>query len=103
MPIYVYQCRICGQEYTAERSIEHRNDIFCPQCGAGASDQEIQLQPTMCRMIEQPTLTTERQTIAEQGPDWRETPGSRRMANDEPKNLYSLPGDVTRRHSKARK
>jgi hypothetical protein len=78
-----------------------RYKVECPHCGAPSHQQEIQLQlPNITKMAVGQVLTNEKQIASEMGPDWRETPGSRRMANDEPERLYSLPGDVTRRHSK---
>ena len=100
MPWYVYECADCGLHHEAERSIADRHDVSCPCCGAPWDRQQIQIQTVRGMMAVTPEITTEAAIVAEKGKDWRETPGSRRMADDQPERLYSAPGDVTRRHTK---
>ena len=34
MPMYTYQCRVCGHEYRYVREIAKRDDpLVCPKCG----------------------------------------------------------------------
>lgn len=96
MPIYCYHCTKCAGRYESMRAIADREKAECAHCGAPSRYQEIELQPVRGTMAQGPELVSEAQLPS----DWRETPGSRRMANDEPERLYSLSGDVTRRHTK---
>jgi putative FmdB family regulatory protein len=98
--IYTYLCHRCESTHESERSMDDRYLVECPKCGAPAHQQEIQLHPVRGTMIHQPQIISEAQVAADRGADWRETPGSRRMAADEPEKLYSCPGDVTRRKGK---
>jgi putative FmdB family regulatory protein len=33
MPLYKYRCENCGKEFTELKSIPHRYDVKCPECG----------------------------------------------------------------------
>lgn len=38
MPVYDYECRICGNRFTERRPIDERYDIACERCGAQGED-----------------------------------------------------------------
>ena len=87
---YHYECKKCGEDHESVQLVEDRNTVTCPHCGAEPKDQVILIGgvhlPTEIKKL--PTLTTEADIIAERGPDWRETAGSRRMAEGIPERTY---------------
>ena len=104
--IFCYKC-ICGATFQAELSAEDRYKVHCPCCGgSGEAPSEFRIAETvrtygedggMLTIILQPVrwgmkhydrIITEAQLVSEKGPNWRETPGSRRMLVDEPERTY---------------
>jgi hypothetical protein len=89
--IYVYSCN-CGAEFQAEAAVDDRYRSRCPECDGTAEqpdgDLVILIQPVDFKMKHVDRLITEEQLISEKGPDWRETPGSRRMFEDMPERTY---------------
>lgn len=100
--IYTYVCTTCENVYEKQRSVEKRYDVECPWCDA-SEGQEIILHPVRGTMVRHPQLVSEAQVVSERGADWRETPGSRRMAAGEPERLYSVAGATTRKGRKAKR
>jgi len=88
--IYEYRCQSCGIVHEAERSVEKRQTVPCPKCGADPEKQQIQLSSAGMARQFTPTrrLTTEAEVIADRGPDWRQNAASLRRRAGEPDRLY---------------
>jgi putative FmdB family regulatory protein len=43
MPIYEYYCRSCNIEFEKMTSVEQRDTIACPACGAGKTTRKVSL------------------------------------------------------------
>jgi putative FmdB family regulatory protein len=89
MPIYTYLCRDCGDVASEMHTIDTRNEPEpCEECGS--IQRTIQLQPVSWSMGKQARMISDAECESKYGKDWRETPGSRRMAAGEPEKIYSF-------------
>jgi putative FmdB family regulatory protein len=87
--LYEYECRRCEKTHEATRPVEKRATVSCPHCGAAPVMQTILISGQIAKKFTKtPSLKTEAEIVSEKGADWRETPGSRRMARGEPEKLY---------------
>jgi hypothetical protein len=93
--IYAYLCS-CSATFQAELTVGDRYKVKCPKCDGtgeappyGNGKLTIIIQPVRWSMTHVAGIITEAECVALHGPDWRETPGSRRKLNDEPERIYS--------------